>query len=84
MQNLTYDDHMLIRKHPNYRYTFMNEQELREELKKWCREAIIDWLKWNDRNGIYDDEQCMDELGFIMTYEQGVEIMVGQIIQNEE
>lgn len=82
MQNLTYEDKLLIEKHPYYEYGFMNEEELREELKKWSRLAIIDWLKWNDRNGIYDDEQCMDELGFIMTYEQGVEIMVSQIIQN--
>jgi hypothetical protein len=81
MQNLTYEDKLLIEKHPYYECGFMNEEELREELKKWSRLAIIDWLKWNDRNGIYDDEQCMDELGFIMTYEQGVEIMVSQIIQ---
>jgi hypothetical protein len=55
---------------------------LRTELKNWSRKDLIEWLTWNDPNGIYNDEQSMDELGNVMTYEEGVEIMINQIIQN--
>jgi hypothetical protein len=61
----------------------MNEDELRDELKKWTRQDLINWLQWNDRNGVYDDEQSMAEIGQIMTFEEGVEIMVNQIIQKD-
>ncbi|SOE20868.1 hypothetical protein SAMN06298216_1348 [Spirosomataceae bacterium TFI 002] len=71
----------MIYSHPNYRITFLNEKSLREELKNWCREDLILWLKWNDPNGIYNDEESMEELGNIMTYEEGVEIIVKQVIQ---
>lgn len=71
----------LTRRHGNYRYIFMSEVELREELKTWTRQDLIRWLQWNDRNGIYDDEQSMAEIGQIMSYEEGVEIMIKQIIQ---
>ncbi|MBK7425581.1 MAG: hypothetical protein IPI60_00345 [Saprospiraceae bacterium] len=33
-----------------------------EELKRWSREDVIDWLKWNDPNGIYTDKGSMAEL----------------------
>lgn len=26
------------------------------ELRKWTRRALLDWLKWNDPNGSYSDE----------------------------
>jgi hypothetical protein len=68
----------LIAKNPNYRYTFMSEEELRNELKNWSRQNLINWLSWNDKNGIYRDEESFAELGAIMTYEEGVEIMVRQ------
>lgn len=71
----------LIEKHLNYRFIFMYEVELRTELKNWSRKDLIEWLTWNDPNGIYNDEQSMDELGNVMTYEEGVEIMINQIIQ---
>lgn len=71
----------LILKHANYRYMFMPEEELRETLKTWSRHQLISWLKWNDRNGIYGDEESLAELGNIMSYEEGVEIMIDQIYQ---
>lgn len=70
----------LIRKHGNYRYIFMSEEELRGELKNWTRQDLINWLKWNDPNGVYDDVQSLQELGNIMSYEEGIEIMIKQII----
>lgn len=77
-----YEIKTMIEKHLNYKYISMNEVELRTELKNWSRKDLIEWLTWNDPNGIYNDEQSMDELGNIMTYEEGVEIMINQIIQN--
>jgi hypothetical protein len=43
------------------------------------REDIIDWLSWNDGNGIYCDEQSLKELGNIMTRDEGIEVMIRQI-----
>ncbi len=47
------------------------------------RQDIIDWLAWNDRNGIYRDEDSIKELGNIMSREEGIEIMIRQITQSE-
>lgn len=71
----------LINKHPNYRIMFLNEEQLREELNRWNRVDLINWLKWNDPNGIYEDKQSMEELGNIMTFNEGIEIIMNQIIQ---
>jgi hypothetical protein len=30
-------------------------------IKLWRRETIIDWLAWNDRNGVYTDKACKAE-----------------------
>jgi hypothetical protein len=79
-----YEIKQYLEKHVNYRYVFMNELELRAELKGWCRQDLINWLKWNDANGIYDDEQSFSEIGCIMSYEEGVEIMINQIIQKHD
>lgn len=71
-----------VEQHGNFKYIFMNEEELRAELKGWCREDLINWLKWNDPNGVYDDEESLTEIGSILTYEEGVELIVNQIVQN--
>lgn len=43
------------------------------------RANIIDWLSWNDPNGIYNDKQSLKELGNLMTRDEGIEIMLRQI-----
>ena len=45
----------------------------------FSREDFIEWLSWNDPNGIYEDEQSMKELNNIITIEEGREIMSRQI-----
>jgi hypothetical protein len=70
-----------IARSPNYLLMNLNENELKIELSRWNREDLINWLKWNDSNGIYTDKESLDELGNIMTYEEGVEIIIRQIIQ---
>lgn len=47
------------------------------------REDLIKWLSWNDPNGIYSDEQSRYELGTIITLEEGREIMIRQISDNQ-
>lgn len=51
-------------------------------LNSLTREDIMEWLMWNDPNGIYSDEQSLKELGSIMTREEGLEIMLRQVEEN--
>lgn len=44
---------------------------------------LIDWLSWNDPNGIYRDDQSLKELGNVMSREEGVEILLRQILENK-
>ena len=42
----------------------------------------ISWLKWNDRNGVYYDEESMLEFGNILTHKEAMDIMISQIMEN--
>ncbi len=69
----------------NYTYQSVveiNEAELIILLNALTREDIIEWLMWNDPNGIYCDDQSLRELGNIMTREEGLEIMLRQAEEN--
>jgi len=44
-------------------------------LKHGVREDIIEWLVWNDRNGIYSDEACEVEGVDKLTLESARELM---------
>lgn len=57
------------------------ENELKERVHQLSRNEIINWLSWNDRNGIYHDKDSLAEFGNIMTLEEGREIMIRQILQ---
>ena len=68
----------------NSGYSFADFAELPLEkivflLPAMSREDIIEWLSWNDRNGIYSDEQSLKELGNVMSRDEGIEIMIRQI-----
>lgn len=78
---MMYETKNLIETHSNYRYLLMTEMELRNDLVKWSREDLINWLKWNDPNGIYEDKHSIKELGNILSFEEGVELIVKQSIQ---
>lgn len=69
----------IIQRQPNYRLFFMDEPSLRQELQNWKREELITWLSWNDPNGVYRDDESMAELGNIMTYEEGIQLVVKQV-----
>ena len=48
---------------PYYKIMELDQKELQIELNNWSRERLIDWLAWNDRNGVYTDEDSLDEFG---------------------
>ncbi len=60
----------------------INEAELLILVNRLTREDMIEWLRWNDPNGIYSDEQSLKELGNIMTRDEGIEIMLRQAEEN--
>lgn len=68
--------------HPYYRIMELKGTDLYEKLNSWSRLELIDWLCWNDRNGVYTDEDSLREFGEILTKERAIEIITEMI--NEE
>ena len=71
----------------NSSYNYQSLTELPEDkflllVNAMDRKDIIEWLAWNDPNGIYHDEQSLKELGSIMTRDEGLEIMIRQVEEN--
>ncbi|KAE8546188.1 hypothetical protein [Marinobacter nauticus] len=60
--------------HPNNRKT----RQL-DILTNGTRQQVIDWLTWNDHNGVYTDEDCINEGLPVLTLEQAREIMRNQL-----
>ena len=70
---------------PIYKFEDLVQLDLNDLLKvvnKLSREEIIDWLCWNDKNGIYRDDLSIKELGHVMSREEGMEIMLRQLDEN--
>lgn len=40
-------------KHPYYKVMELKGTNLETELNSWSRLDLIEWLSWNDRNGVY-------------------------------
>ncbi|MDO3643489.1 hypothetical protein [Mucilaginibacter sp. L3T2-6] len=68
--------------YPYIRVVEISESELQELIAQLSRIDIIEWLMWNDRNGIYSDESSIREFGQVMTIEEGTEIMLRQAEEN--
>lgn len=64
---------------PNYRIMELSVDKLQLELNSWSREDLIEWLVWNDRNGIYRDEDSLSEIGNILGKEEAISIITRQI-----
>ncbi len=73
----------MINEKKDIRYQIMDltENELRNELDRWSRQDLISWLNWNDPNGVYSDEESLLEFNNVMEKQEGIDIMVKQIIQ---
>ena len=67
--------------HPFYRLMEMDIYTLNLTLDQMSRLELIDWLEWNDRNGVYNDKQSMAEFGNILSKEEAISIIVKQITQ---
>lgn len=56
-------------------------EELSRELNSWSRLDLIEWLCWNDRNGVYKDDESLREFGNIVSKEEAIEIITRQITE---
>jgi hypothetical protein len=45
------------------------------------REGLIKWLSWNDRNGVYNDEESLQEFGNKVSKEEAIRIITKQITE---
>nr|WP_181718606.1 hypothetical protein [Pedobacter sp.]QJS06263.1 hypothetical protein [Pedobacter sp.] len=59
------------------------KKEVNKLIEELTREDLIEWLSWNDPNGIYDDDQSLRELNNIMSREEGIEIMLRHINESK-
>lgn len=66
-------------KHPYYKIIELRGAILEKELNSLSRLDLIDWLCWNDRNGVYRDEDSLREFGNIVSKEEAIEIILRQI-----
>jgi hypothetical protein len=68
-------------RHPYYTIMNLKGDDLLSELNSWTRLDLIDWLSWNDSNGIYQDEESLAEFDNVLSKEEALEIMTRQITQ---
>ena len=68
-------------RHPYYKIMKLKGDILLNELNSWSRLDLIEWLSWNDSNGVYKDEDSLREFDNILSKEEGIEIMVRQITE---
>jgi hypothetical protein len=68
-------------KHPYYKLMELSGDALQSELNSWSREDLIEWLSWNDRNGVYKDEDSLREFDNILGKEEAIEIITRQIAE---
>lgn len=68
--------------HPYYKIMELKGDELQTKLNSWSRQELIDWLSWNDRNGVYQDEDSLREFNNILGKEEAIEIITRQILED--
>ena len=68
-------------KHPYYQLMELKKEALETELNSWSRLELIEWLCWNDRNGVYRDEQSLQDFDNIFSKEDATQIIVRQITE---
>jgi hypothetical protein len=69
-------------RHPFYTIMELKGEVLLNELNTWSRLDLIEWLSWNDKNGVYKDEQSLAEFDNILSKEEAIEIMTRQIAES--
>jgi hypothetical protein len=66
-------------KHPNYQIMELCVEKLQIELNSWSRSDLIEWLVWNDRNGVYRDEDSLREFDNILGKAEAISIIISQV-----
>jgi hypothetical protein len=56
----------------------------RRRLMTWPREDLIAWLRWNDPNGSYTDEDAAAEDMEPLDVESAVDLIMGHVEENLE
>jgi hypothetical protein len=68
-------------KHPYYKLTELKGEALETVLDSWSRLDLIEWLCWNDRNGVYRDDESLQEFGNTVSKDEAIEIITRQITE---
>ncbi|HWZ15434.1 MAG TPA: hypothetical protein VNW95_09370 [Mucilaginibacter sp.] len=68
--------------YPYSRVVEITAKDLEQLVSGLSREDLIEWLVWNDRNGVYTDEDSLREFGAVMTREEATEIILRQAAEN--
>ncbi|MFD1016704.1 hypothetical protein [Winogradskyella rapida] len=68
-------------RHPYYKIMDLSNDKLQVELNSWSRLDLIEWLTWNDRNGVYQDEDSLREFNNILGKEEAITIITRQILK---
>lgn len=66
----------------DWRYQIMklSDSDLESELSTWSREKMIEWLDWNDPNGIWTDEDAKNENVPMLTRDKAKDYIVRFIL----
>lgn len=78
---LNFDDENKL-KHPYYKLMELKGANLQNELNTWSRLDLIEWLCWNDKNGIYKDKDSLREFGNKLSKKEAIEIITKHVIQD--
>lgn len=68
--------------YPYLRVTEISEDDLIILVNALTREDLIEWLMWNDPNGVYSDEQSLKEFNNRMSKAEAIEIFLRQAEEN--
>lgn len=60
------------------------DDKLLKEIQGMSRDALIEWLAWNDRNRIYTDKDSKQEFGNILSRREAGEIMFRMLMRDRE
>ena len=72
-----------LNNYPYLRLVEIPDEELGRITARLSRSDIIEWLMWNDSNGVYSDEASLREFGEVMSKGEGLEILLRQVKENK-
>jgi hypothetical protein len=67
--------------HPFYKLMELKDDALETKLNSWSRLDLIEWLCWNDRNGVYKDDESLQEFGNTVSKDEAIAIIRRQITE---